>query len=384
MSKWIETTLGDEFHVIMGQSPPSKHYNKRGEGLPFFQGKKEFGQLYPKIKNWSIKVTKEADKDDVLLSIRAPIGPVNLSPEKCGIGRGLAAIKSNSKTPTKFIFYLLKSKENELKKTGTGTTFNAITKPNLISLSIKIPESREERELIVQEIEKQLTRLDAAVESLKATKKKLDVYQKSVLKAAFEGNFVDNFQSKEIKLGKFERKGGGTPSTKKPEYWNGDINWITSANIDEGGAIHYNKKITGEGVKNSSTNIIPKNSVVMATRVGLGKVAVNEVDTAINQDCQGIICKDDIDPHYLMWQLKSKANEIIFNGQGTTIDGITVNKLENMDIKSVDRDIQERIVQEIESRFSVIDKLEETIDNALKKSEQLRKSILKSAFEGNL
>src|SRR3989344_2808217 len=128
---WKRTTLGEEFEIIMGQSPPSETYNKQGNGLPFFQGKKEFTNLSPKIEIWCTKPKKIAEKDDVLLSVRAPIGDVNISPEKCGIGRGLAAVKYSSKENSQLIFYLIKSKENELKKRGTGTTFQAITKPRL-------------------------------------------------------------------------------------------------------------------------------------------------------------------------------------------------------------------------------------------------------------
>ena len=102
-----------------------------------------------------------------------------------------------------------------------------------------------------------------------------------------------------MKIGEFERKGGGTPNTKKKEYWAGNINWITSANINEKNEISFEKKITELGLKSSSTNLIPKNSVIVVTRVGLGKVAVNKEDTAINQDCQGIICKGKIDPYFL-------------------------------------------------------------------------------------
>ena len=118
MQEWLNTTLGDEFQIVMGQSPSSEYYNDRGQGLPFFQGKKEFGELYPKIEVWTTQSTKRADEGDVLLSVRAPIGDVNIAPQDCGIGRGLAAIKPNDETCNKFILYLLKSKENELKKKG--------------------------------------------------------------------------------------------------------------------------------------------------------------------------------------------------------------------------------------------------------------------------
>lgn len=80
--------LKDVAIIIAGQSPDSKYYNTKGEGLPFFQGKADFGVLYPKIRTYCSQPTKIAEKDDILLSVRAPVGPTNLSPGKVCIGRG--------------------------------------------------------------------------------------------------------------------------------------------------------------------------------------------------------------------------------------------------------------------------------------------------------
>ena len=85
--------LKDCCQIIAGQSPESKYYNTNGEGLPFFQGKADFGALYPKVRMYCSQSTKIAEKDDILLSVRAPVGPTNLSPGKVCIGRGLTAIR---------------------------------------------------------------------------------------------------------------------------------------------------------------------------------------------------------------------------------------------------------------------------------------------------
>ena len=251
------------------------------------------------------------------------------------------------------------------------------------TLRFSMPYDMTVQKKIVDEIETQVTRLDVAIKNLRTIKNRLDIYRKSVLKAVFEGRFMDKFEYETKQLGDFERKGGGTPSTKVKEYWGGKINWITSASIDDRGNISYEKKITELGLKNSATNLVPKGSVIVVTRVGLGKVAVNEEATAFSQDSQGIICKN-VNPYFLMWQIKSAANEIISKGQGTTISGITVNKLNEIKVKIPDAKTQTEMVKQIESRCSVIDKLGEVVEASLAKTETLRKSILKSAFEGKL
>ena len=85
--------LKDCCTIIAGQSPESKYYNSDGIGIPFFQGKADFGEVYPRIRVYCSQPTKIAEKDDILLSVRAPVGPTNLSPGTVCIGRGLTAIR---------------------------------------------------------------------------------------------------------------------------------------------------------------------------------------------------------------------------------------------------------------------------------------------------
>ena len=99
----------EEFAEInMGQSPESSSYNENKDGLPFFQGKADFGKINPKAKVWCNKPTKIAEKDDILMSVRAPVGDLNIANEKCCIGRGLAGIRANkTKCYYKFLYYFL-------------------------------------------------------------------------------------------------------------------------------------------------------------------------------------------------------------------------------------------------------------------------------------
>src|SRR5690348_4170869 len=121
---WKCVNLGEECTIIMGQSPPSTTYNNDGIGLPFFQGKAEFTELHPTVKKWCNAPNKIAEPNDILLSVRAPVGTTNIANKKCCIGRGLAAIRYEN---YKYIFYFLRSRQQELDSKGTGTTFRAIS-----------------------------------------------------------------------------------------------------------------------------------------------------------------------------------------------------------------------------------------------------------------
>lgn len=126
--------------------------------------------------------------------------------------------------------------------------------------------------------------------------------------------------------------GGGTPSKKIPEYWNGEIPWATVKDLKDFSLNSTIDRITELGVKNSSTNIIPAGTVITATRIGLGKVALNTIDLAINQDLKALIPQKNLEPEYLFFFLASKANHFESIGKGATVKGITLDDLKNLQI----------------------------------------------------
>ena len=129
----------------MGQSPDSSTYNTENIGLPFFQGNADFGELNPIAKTWCSAPIKIAYKNYILISVRAPIGALNIAAETCCIGRGLAALDVNNKICTqKYLWYLLEAKKNELISKGTGSTFKAISKNILSEMEFNIPPVREQ------------------------------------------------------------------------------------------------------------------------------------------------------------------------------------------------------------------------------------------------
>ena len=127
---------------------------------------------------------------------------------------------------------------------------------------------------------------------------------------------------------------GGTPTTKRPEYWKGEIPWITSKWLGEKlELINGEKFISKEGVENSSTKIVPKNSIIFATRVGVGKVGINRLDLAINQDLTGILIEQEKhDIKFLAYQLGMDSIQqfVAMNKRGATINGITRECLEQI------------------------------------------------------
>ena len=141
--------LSEVADIVMGQSPPGTSYNERGEGLPFFQGKAEFGEDFPTPVKWCSAPSRIAESGDILMSVRAPVGPTNVASERCCIGRGLAAIRARTTTvEADYLLLFFKYLEPVLATKGQGSTFTAINKKELHSLPVPVPSLDEQRNMV--------------------------------------------------------------------------------------------------------------------------------------------------------------------------------------------------------------------------------------------
>ncbi|NMB00132.1 MAG: restriction endonuclease subunit S [Firmicutes bacterium] len=156
--KGYTTKLSTIADVIQGQSPESNFYSEC-DGVPFLQGNRTFGNLYPFFDTYTHKVTKMAKKGDVLMSVRAPVGALNYAPCDLCIGRGLASIKAKDGN-NQFVYYALKYNVNNLIKQGSATTFDSVNKDIINDFELIIPENKIERNIIA----KVLSDLDAKIE----------------------------------------------------------------------------------------------------------------------------------------------------------------------------------------------------------------------------
>lgn len=149
MSQWPTARLPDVAEIIMGQSPPGDTYNETANGLPFFQGKAEFGEVSPTPEKWCSSPKKIAEAGDILMSVRAPVGPTNLASTRCCIGRGLAAIRANQAIlDPSYLRFVLRHAEPKLASMGQGSTFAAIGRAELASTNFPLPPLPEQRRIV--------------------------------------------------------------------------------------------------------------------------------------------------------------------------------------------------------------------------------------------
>ncbi len=179
--------------------------------------------------------------------------------------------------------------------------------------------------------------------------------------------------------------GGGTPTTSKPEYWGGETPWITSADIEGVRAINVRKYVTEKGIENSTTTKAPKNSLLVVTRVGLGKIAIIKEETCFSQDLQALVMSDELlVPEYTLYLLSYKLQFLKYEGRGTTISGLTKKQLKDLEYPLPPFKEQHRIVAKIEELFSELDKGIESLKTAREQLKVYRQALLKHAFEGKL
>ncbi|MFP4533484.1 MAG: restriction endonuclease subunit S [Desulfobacterales bacterium] len=175
--------------------------------------------------------------------------------------------------------------------------------------------------------------------------------------------------------------GGGTPSKKKAAFYDGEIPWATVRDMKEGILSHTEFCISKEAVQHSSTNIIPAGNVVIATRVGLGKVCLLNQDTAINQDLRGIIPNESIiDVRYLFRWFQSVSDVIQAEGTGATVKGVKLPFIKSLKVPVPPLDEQKRIAAILDEAFAGIEKAVANTEKNLANARELFESYLSSLF----
>lgn len=177
---WRKVKLEEVANINMGQSPSSKFYNERGEGLPFFQGVTAFGEKYPQRSRYCSQPTKIASKGDILITVRAPVGDINIAIDKSCIGRGIAALSMKNGN-NEFLYFLMKYYRRYFKSIAGGTTYEAITKKQLEKFEMEIPEDINEQ----RNIAKILSALDDKIELNSKINKTLEQMAQAIFKEWF-------------------------------------------------------------------------------------------------------------------------------------------------------------------------------------------------------
>ena len=335
---------------------------------------------------------------DLIISKTGSLGYVAITPncfEKAIITSRLAKVTLNwNIINSKYLkYYFIFIRNNGFwEKIAKGTTMKILNIKHLANTKIPLS-SLNEQNRIVEKIEELFSDLDKATEDLKKIQEQLKIYRQAVLKDAFEGKLTNHEKhiNKNIKIfGKHIKiVSGNTPKGINNIKVAGEIPFFKISDMNTFGNDIYMKKanimLAGKNINEMKIKIYPKGTVIFPKRGGAiltNKKRILFQDSSFDLNTMGVIPNDKIISKYLYyWFLKLDL--------GTIYDGSSVPQINNKNIVHLkipipEIGIQNKIIQEIESRLSVCDKLEETVLQSLEKTEYLRQSILKKAFEGKL
>ena len=380
-----------------------------------------------------VKEEQYINKNDIMITMssgsKAHVGKVAIavSDMNYAFGAFCGKIVVKKDVVPKFLYYLLINGRfrSHIEKQCKGTNINNLKKDYILNYEFDLP-SIHNQHRIVTRIEELFSQLDSGVETLKKTKEQLKVYRQAVLKEAFEGRYssINHFDITSTKVdydrirkenavfkdvsgddnelqielpddallirfgNVFDVEVGATPKRSVPEYWNGNINWVSSGEVKFQSINNTEEMITENGLQNSSTNVQPIGTVLLAM-IGEGKTrgqaAILNIPAAHNQNTAAIlVSKTPCNPKYIYHYLNLSYENTRRVGSGNNQKALNKERVRAIRFPFVSFEKQNIIVKEIESRLSVCDSIEKTIDTALQEAEALRQSILKQAFEGGL
>ncbi|MBC1515981.1 restriction endonuclease subunit S [Listeria sp. FSL L7-1510] len=365
----------------MGQSPNGTNYTENPNDYILVQGNADMknGQVVPRV--WTKQITKTAAIGDIILSVRAPVGDVGKTNYNVVLGRGVAGIKGDE-----FIYQVLFKMrlENYWAKYSTGSTFESINSNDLKEAKMFVPKELEKKEIGIffKQLDNTIALHQRKLDSLKLMKK-------GFLQQMFPGkgekvprlrfaDFPDEWEQCIVSDFTDKTYGGGTPKTNIPEYWTGEIPWIQSSDLikDDFFNVAPKKHITEDAIRNSSTKLVPSNSITVVTRVGVGKLAFMPFEYATSQDFLSL-SNLKVSLIFGVYSLYNMLQKELNNIQGTSIKGITKSDLLE---KSITIPVEVEEQKKIGFLFKQLDDIILFHKNKLNQFQALKKAYLQNMF----
>ncbi len=381
---WKTYKIKDVVEVVMGQSPPSITYNDKKNGLPFYQGVVDFGRRFVNERIYCTEPKKIIDENFVLLSVRAPVGKVNLTKRKCAIGRGNAGLRMKNGEKL-FLFYLLKYYEDNFHSNSEGTVFSSINKSTIENLEIEIPPVSEQKAIAAV-----LSSLDDKIDLLHRQNKTLEALAETLFRQWFiepfdpaqGGKAQDDWEEVSL-FDAIELVGGGTPKTSISDYWNGNINWLSGGDIaasHKGIIVHTEKTITEKGLENSSTKLLPEFSTVISARGTVGKYCILSKPMAFSQSNYGIKPKFSDCYFFTYLLIAHSVEELKSAAYGSVFDTITTNTFKEHMLSLPKPEVIKDFENEVKPLFKKI------LNNQLqiRTLEKLRDTLLPKLMSGEV
>jgi len=426
---WKRTTLGAIGEYINGRGFKKSEWGFAGLPIVRIQDLTGTGREQHYFDG-EIDERHVINPGDLLISWAATLGAYIWNGPKAALNQHI--FKVNSYINKSLHYYLIRHILDDLYRQTHGSGMVHITKDKFEATPIELPSSGHQQEQIVAEIEKQFSRLDAAVANLKSVKANLKRYKAAVLKAAVEGKLTEDWRKQHpnvepaskllerilaerrakskdkekyiesvapdidnlpalpngwiwTSLGQmFEVYVGATPSRGKQEYWDGTIPWVSSGEVAFCRIRKTKERITEKGLANSSAKLHPQGTVLLGM-IGEGKtrgqVAILDIAACNNQNSAAIrVSGTGVPSEYVYRYLEGQYEENRLLGSGNNQPALNKARVQRIPLPLPSTNEQQQIVSEVERRLSVIEGLEAAVQANLTRADRLRQSILSQAF----
>ena len=359
----------------MGQSPSSESYNTEQDGLPFYQGNADFGDIHPCARVWCNNPTKIAEANDILLSVRAPIGALNITKERCCIGRGLAALTPiPEKCSLMYLYYALKSKVKILEQQGTGSTFKAVGKDKVSALQIPIYAIEEQD--CISDI---LTCVDAGIEKAHRQLAELDTLVKSRFIEMF-GDPVTNpmgwATARLEELGELNRGVSKHRPRNAPELLDGPYPLVQTGDVAnaETYITKYSSTYSEVGLKQS--RMWSKGTLCITIAANIAKTGILTFDACFPDSVVGFIAGERTNQLYMHHWFSFFQKILEEQAPQSAQKNINLQILSNLSVMNPPIDLQNQFAAFVEQ----VDKSKLVLYKLLKKQELLRAALMQEYF----
>jgi type I restriction enzyme, S subunit len=380
---WEIKRLGEVCEVIAGQSPSGKHYNSEGIGTPFYQGKKEFGDKFlGNPTTWTTQITKIAKKGDILISVRAPVGPVNFTDNEICIGRGLAGIRCNTRLNREFLFYQLLFLQKEIAG-KEGAVFPSISKSEIEALSISVttlPEQQRIVGILDKAFDDIATAKANAEKNLTNARELFDAWLNSVFSQRGDGWVMRRLSSvAQHSLGKMLDK-SKNKGELKPYLRNLNVRWFS---FDLSHVLKM--PFQPQEVEKYTAQ---KGDVMICEGGYPGRAAVWNEDYPVyfQKALHRVRFHEPAYGKWLMYYLyaQDKSGELKRHFSGTGIQHFTGEALAQFELPLPPQSALHKLLENIEYLFAETQRLESIYRQKIEALDALKQSLLHQAFSGAL
>ncbi|MCA2711905.1 MAG: restriction endonuclease subunit S [Microcystis sp. M015S2] len=380
-------------YLTMGQSPSSDDYNHEGYGSPFLQGNAEFGNRHPQAKIFCATVNKYAEKGDILISVRAPVGALNEADTRYGIGRGLCSIRPRDIIIRQFAWYLIQVVKVELNFLSTGSTYEAVAVTDISNLSCLLPPLHEQQKIAefldeeTSKIDKLITKKERLIELLK--EKRTALISHAVTKGLnpdvpmkdsgveWLGEIPEHWEVKKLKYISYLTM-GQSPSSDDYNHEGYGSPFL------QGNAEFGNRNPEAKIFCATVNKYAEKGDILISVRAPVG--ALNEADRryGIGRGLCSIRPRDIIIREFAWYLIQVVKVELNFLSTGSTYEAVAVTDVSNLSCLLPPLPEQQKIAQFLDRETSKIDNLITKTRTSIDHLKEYRTALISAAVTGKI